>query len=73
MIPMRGAGRDYQLAEDGRDKNTLPFDTTRCDRRTCSIRMKCLRFTAPGHPRFQSYAKFEGGKLCSAFIPGSEE
>lgn len=72
MIPMRGAGRDSQLAKKGR-RNSLPFDTARCDRKTCSIRLECLRFTAPGRPEMQSYTKFEGGELCSGFIPGGDD
>lgn len=48
---------------------TLPYDISRCGNGIeCPLRTTCARFLCEGHPTYQPYSMFEGGKDCSGFI-----
>ena len=52
---------------------TLPYDISRCGNGIeCPLRTTCARFLCEGHPTYQPYSMFEGGKDCTGFIDAKD-
>ncbi len=50
----------------------LPYDYSRCANEECPLRGNCLRALSPGHPTYQVYTAFPGGKDCHGLIDATD-
>lgn len=50
----------------------LPYDVSRCTNDACALRLRCLRYLAPGRPSRdpggQVFSAYSGGEDCDGFL-----